>query len=323
MFRTATLSIFAIILIFSISACSLTTDQIATSNTAAEKPELPEDIEYDDDGVPLIDVYVKSTGEVQQMNLETYLQGVLAGEMRNDWPIEALKAQAILARTYTLKFLDTKESKYSGADISTDVTEAQAYNAENVNDRIKRAVEETRGIVMTYDGTLPHAWFHAHSGGMTELATIGIEYKENPEYIVPVASADSEKAPDDVKDWSASFSSAEVAEACRDCGIDITDVKTVEIGKTGESGRSETLIVNGQSVSAPSFRINIGADKLKSTLIKEITVSNGNVTFKGSGYGHGVGMSQWGAFALAEKGATAQTIVSRYFRGVTFTDLWE
>lgn len=286
-------------------------------------PELPDDMETDADGVPLIKVYIVANDKIETMDLETYLLGVVAGEMRNDWPIEALKAQAILARTYTLKFLDTKESKYKGADISTDVSEAQAYSAENINDRVKRAVEETRGIVMAYEDELPQAWFHAHSGGMTELPSVALEYDDDPDYLGATASVESENAPDDVKNWTVSFTASEVGKACADSGVDTGDCQSIEIGETGESGRAKTLIVNGKAVSAPSFRINLGADRLKSTLIESVKVENGKVTFTGRGYGHGVGMSQWGAFALAEKGATAQTIVSRYFNGVRFVDLWE
>lgn len=286
-------------------------------------PELPDDIETDADGVPLIRVYIVEGEKLVTMDLETYIMGVVAGEMRNDWPIEALKAQAILARTYTLKFLDGRESRYAGADISTDVSEAQAYDAESVNDRVKRAVEETRGIVMAYGDELPQAWFHAHSGGMTELPSVALEYDDDPEYLSVVSSVESESAPDNVKNWTASFTASEVGRACADCGVKTGDCKSIETGETGESDRAKTIVVNGKAVSAPSFRINLGADRLKSTLIDSVEVENGIVTFTGRGYGHGVGMSQWGAFALAEKGATAQTIVSRYFKGVRFVDLWE
>ncbi|MBQ4089247.1 MAG: SpoIID/LytB domain-containing protein [Clostridia bacterium] len=286
-------------------------------------PELPDDIEYSENGIPMINVYIKSEDRIENMDIESYLCGVLAGEMRNDWPIEALKAQAILARTYTLKFLDTKESKYDGADISTDVTEAQAYNSESINSRIKQAVDETRGIVMVYNNELPHAWFHAHSGGMTELPSVSLDYKEDPSYLNAGPSAESQDAPDDVKYWTVEFLESEIIKACADCGIKTDRIESIEMGKTGDSGRSETLIINGKEISAPSFRINIGADKLKSTLIDSIEIANGSVKFTGRGYGHGVGMSQWGAYALAEKGATAQTIVKRYFDGIRFVDLWE
>ena len=286
-------------------------------------PAIPYDLEYNADGVPIINVYVVDKEKIETMDLETYLLGVVAGEMDNDWPIEALKAQAILARTYTMKFLETKDSKYENADISTDVKEAQAYNSEKINDRVKRAVEETRGIVMTYNNKLPMAWFHAHSGGMTELASIAIDYKEDPAYLLPVASLDSEKAPDNVKNWKAEFTASEIIEAAKASGLDIKRCESIEIGSRGKSGRAVSILINGEEISAPTFRINIGSDRLKSTMIDDISLKEGVYVFSGSGYGHGVGMSQWGAYGLAEKGATAQTIVSRYFTGVKFVDLWE
>ena len=175
---------------------------------------------------------------------------------------------------------------------------------------------------MVYGNELPMAWFHAHSGGMTELPTVALEYKEDPAYLSAAASAESLNAPEDVQNWSAEFSLDDVEEACRDCGVDIGTCTSIEVGERGASGRAATLIINGKAVSAPSFRINIGADKLKSTLIDKVTLTDGKVMFEGRGYGHGVGMSQWGAHALADKGATAQTIVSRYFTGVHFVDLW-
>jgi len=310
-------------LIFQLTGCTANSANINTAGQSPELPKLPNELEYTDNGLPIISVYIKSTGKTEKMDVETYLEGVLAGEMKNDWPIEALKAQAILARTYTLKFLETKDSRYPGADISTDVTEAQAYNSDSVNDRIKQAVAETKGIVMVCNGELPYAWFHAHSGGITELPTISLDFKEDPEYLTSEASPDSEQAPDNVKNWNADFSYADVIGACSACGLEIDTLKSFELGEQGDSGRSKTFIINGKEISAPSFRINIGADKLKSTLIESVTLDNETVSFVGRGYGHGVGMSQWGAYALAEKGATAQTIVSRYFKGVHFVDLWE
>jgi len=307
-----------------LAGCQTQVMQPTGNETTAELPELSDAIKRNDSGVPILNIYIKSQDKIQKMDIETYLEGVLAGEMKNDWPLEALKAQAILARTYTLKSIETKKSKYAGADISTDVTEAQAYNAESINDRIKQAVEETRGLVMTYNNELPYAWFHAHSGGMTELPSVALEYKEDPAYLSASASPESENAPEDVKNWSVTFTESDIIKACADCGVNIDgNIKTIELGKQGTSGRAASLIINGKEVSAPSFRIHIGADKLKSTLIDSVSVSDGNITFTGRGYGHGVGMSQWGAYALAEKGATAQTIVSRYFDGVRFVGLWE
>ena len=134
---------------------------------AGQKPPLPEKLSLNQDGVPILRVYQVDEEETKEMDLETYLQGVVAGEMKNDWPLEALKAQAILARTFVLKFCTDKESKYQGADISTDIEEAQAYDATAVNERVEQAVGETRGLVLSYGGELPYAWFHSHSGGVT------------------------------------------------------------------------------------------------------------------------------------------------------------
>lgn len=323
MIRTISYFLLILFVLIQVTGCTANTANANKDDRLTDLPELPSDLEYTESGVPVINVYIKSAEKTEQMDIETYLEGVLAGEMKNDWPIEALKAQAILARTYTLKFLDTKESKYPGADISTDVTEAQAYNADSINTRIKQAVEETKGIVMVHEGELPYAWFHAHSGGMTELPTIALDFKEAPVYLSSGPSPESEQAPDDVKNWNADFSYGDIIKACEACGLKISEVESFELGSQGDSGRSKTFIINGKEISAPSFRINIGADKLKSTLIDSVSIDNEKVSFTGRGYGHGVGMSQWGAYALAEKGATAQTIISRYFKGVNFVDLWE
>jgi stage II sporulation protein D len=291
---------------------------------ASGAPEIPKKLERDEGGVPILDVYVMDSRKTERMDLETYLKGVVAGEMKNDWPLEALKAQAILARTYTLNFLSTKKSQHSDADISTDIKEAQAYDADAVNDRVKQAVNETRGVVMSVKGELPTAWFHAHAGGVTELPTVALDYKEkNPSYLAVVSSPDSDKAPDDVKNWTATFTAAEVGETCAALGVETGSARTVELGEKGKSGRAKELVVNGKPVSAPSFRIKIGSTKLKSTLIDSVSVEGGKVVFKGKGFGHGVGMSQWGAYGLAESGATAQSIVGHYYQNVDFVDLWE
>ncbi len=287
------------------------------------RPELPAGLETRD-GVPVLSVYDVSGKRIQSMEIEDYVAGVVAGEMKNDWPLEALKAQAILARTFVLKFCQDKKSKYAHADISTDVAEAQAYDADSVNDRVRRAVDETRGQVMSVDGEYPYAWFHAHSGGMTELPSVALDFRgEDPAYLRPTASEESEVAPEDVKHWTASFSKAQVAKACADAGVEVGDVRTVEIAETGESGRAKALLVNGSRVSAPSFRIQIGANKLKSTLIERLEVDGDAVTFEGRGFGHGVGMSQWGAYEMARRGANARAIVAHYFPGVEIVEMWQ
>ena len=203
------------------------------------------------------------------------------------------------------------------------MSEAQAYAPESINDRVREAVEETKGLVMSADGEYPYAWFFAHSGGRTELASVALDYqKDDPDYLSSVLSNDSDKAPESVKNWEASFTRDQVRNACADVGIKLDSIQSFEIGERGESGRAKTFIVNGQTISAPSFRIAIGANKLKSTLIDSIEMSGKAITFIGRGFGHGVGMSQWGAYALAEEGKSAEEIIQHYFTNVDIVQMW-
>lgn len=285
-------------------------------------PELPEGLVIED-GLPILTVYNTVSSSMDEMDVERYVMGVLAGEMRNDWPMEALKAQAILARTFVLKFIDEKKSRYAGADISTDITEAQAYDAEKINDRIEKAVNETRGEVLSVNGELPYAWFHAHAGGTTELPTIALDYDQSdPDYTQVVSSPDSDKAPTSVKSWTASFSAKDVAQAARDSGVEIDQLSSIELGEKGESGRTAYFLINGQKVSAPSLRIHLDSTKLKSTLLSSVSLEGDSVTFSGSGYGHGVGMSQWGAYGMAEEGKRAEEIIRHYFKNANIAKVW-
>ena len=323
--------LFIIVLIISASTlngCMRNTSDDSTGSQATleanviEKPDIPDDIEMNSEGIPLLTVYNVSKNTTEEMDLETYVMGVVAGEMKNDWPEEALKAQAILARTYVLKFIDTKDSIYDGADISTDVSEAQAYSSENINDAVKKAVNETQGEVMSWNGEYPYAWFHASAGGMTELPSIGLDYEDDPEYLKPVSSPDSDDAPDSVKQWSVTFSADQIEKACADNGVTTGPVESIELAEKGESGRAKYIVVNGKKISAPGFRIAIGASMLKSTLIDSIEMDGSSITFTGRGYGHGVGMSQWGAYQLAQDGSSAEDIIEHYFTGIDIVKLW-
>ena len=97
---------------------------------------------------------------------------------------------------------------------------------------------------------------------------------------------------------------------------------SITVSERGESGRAVTLLLNGQSVSAPEMRLALGSTQMRSTLLTSLKMENGQVKMAGKGYGHGVGMPQWGAYALAEEGKTAQEIVTYYFRDVTVEKLW-
>lgn len=289
-----------------------------------QKPALPEKLSLNAEGIPALKVYQTDEEKIQTLDVETYLAGVLAGEMKNDWPLEALKAQAILARTFVMKFCAEKESKYAGADISTDIEEAQAYDATGVNERIEQAVRDTRGLVLSSQGEFPYAWFHAHSGGMTARAREGLHFEQaEPAYTQVVEGCDSPEAPEDARVWQASFSGEETAAAAKAAGLgDLGALQSAEVGERGESGRAVTILLNGRAVSAPEIRLGLGSSKMRSTLLTSLKVEDGRLVMAGKGYGHGVGMPQWGAYALAEEGKTAEEIVTYYFRDVTVEKMW-
>lgn len=325
----------AVIFCLIFSGCAAPTTQTtpvptpakSTAPSATSKPSItvPEKLGAKAGEEPMLKVYVVEDKAVELIPLEDYLLGVLAGEMKNDWPMEALKAQAILARTFVLKFVEEKTSMYPEAHISTDIKEAQAYNSADVNERIKTAVKETRGIVMSYNGTLPYSWFHAHSGGITEKAKEGLEFeKAEPGYTKVVQSTESKDAPPQDASWTASFTVEEVVAAINGMGFKIDDISSIEIAKKGESGRATLFLINGQhTVSAPSLRLALDSLKLKSMLLSDVSLSEDRVTFKGKGYGHGVGMSQWGAYQMANEGKKAEDIISHYFNGIKLENIWE
>lgn len=268
---------------------------------------------------PVLSVHIVGENAVARMDIETYVAGVVAGEIPNHWPLEALKAQAILARTFVLKFISEKDSRYPGADISTDIAEAQAYNAAAINERVLRAVQETAGLILlTKDGTLPYTWFHSHSGGMTETAVDGIDWNgPEPSYTKITAGMEADDAA-----WSAEFSAADFIAACKKAGASVSSCKAVKVGQKGKSGRAVTLVVDGTTVNAARLRISLGSTKMRSTLLTELSAEDGVVRMSGRGYGHGVGLSQWGAYAMAQAGKSAEEISLHYYNGLQLVKAW-
>lgn len=273
---------------------------------------------------PLLAVHLVDENAVVRMDFETYIAGVVAGEMPNSWPIESLKAQAILARTFVLKFVSEKDSRYPGADISTDIAEAQAYNAAAVNERVLQAVQETAGqILLAQDGSLPYTWFHSHSGGMTETARAGIDWQgDEPSYIKVTDGRDSVDAPDHVKAWTLTISKDDFIAACRETGANISSCDEIKISQKGKSGRAVTFSVDSTTVNAARLRISLGSTRMRSTLLTDIRIDENSITFSGRGYGHGVGMPQWGAYALAKLGKSGEEIALHYYTGLRITKAW-
>lgn len=293
---------------FTLTACEKKASQV--------KIDLPETINLTEDkSMPKLKVYDTAVKGIVEMELEDYLLGVVAGEMYNSWHIEALKAQAILARTYTLYYLQNFKSKYEGADISNDVTEAQAYDASRINDSVRQAVKETEGLVILSDGELIESWFHANSGGVTTTAKNGLNYLGEENYTQTKKSVETESTSENFE-WSKTFTKSEVMSALREMGISVSSIASFTIAEKDDSGRVKKFKVGTSEVDANTFRIKIGSTEMKSTLITDIIVSANSINFTGRGYGHGVGMSQWGAKILAEEGKSAEDIVKFYFKDI-------
>jgi len=263
-----------------------------------------------------IKLYNTQTNQIETLDIEDYIEGVVAGEISNNSPLEALKAQAVLARTFTLKFLRDNKSKYEGADISTDISEAQAYNKSNINENIKKAVKETKNLFVSYNNDYINAYFFANSGGKTALFNEGFNSSDQKfNYINSVESPENEQNSINYK-WTQTFEKNEILESLRNMGVSVSTINTFTKGELGESGRSITFIVGGKEISANTFRLNIGSTKFKSTLIDSITINDESITFKGRGYGHGVGLSQEGSIILANQGKTFDQIINYYFKDV-------
>lgn len=274
---------------------------------------------------PEITVYINQQNQTRKMKIEEYIAGVVAAEMKTDWPVEALAAQAILARTFTMEAIERRGGvPHWGTQASTSVEEFQAWDESKINDNVRAAVNSTRGEVILYQGNYINAWFHAYSGGKTATAKEGLDYTKTPTPFVHIVNDPGEKyVPKEDKTWAAVFAKDEVRTAARKMGIELSDFKQIKVGEKGPSGRAITLVIGDKTVPAQGFRVNIGSTKLKSTLLSELKVSGNKVIFTGTGYGHGVGMSQWGAYAMAKEGKSPKEIVKYFFKSVEVVKKWQ
>jgi len=284
-------------------------------------------------GEPTVNLAVEAAGRSVTLPMEAYIQGVVAGEMGQlppeagggeDWPHEAYAAQAILARSFALSFLNEN----GVVDITTDVEEAQAYASDKITPAISRAVEATRGMVLVSQGRFVKGWFHSYSGGHTATAKEGLNYAEaEPGFVAARPMPENEYVPDEVRAWQAAVPLGEVAQALRELGRDVGEVAAVEITERGPSGRATTLTVRGSGgsaeVHAADLRVALGPDRVRSTLFESLRVEGGNLIVAGRGYGHGVGLSQWDAFKLAKEGRSAEEILRAFFQDVEIVKAWD
>ena len=275
---------------------------------------------------PIISLYQADSKEIVEMPLEEYLCGVVAAEMATDWPEEALQAQAILARTFTLEKMQNGGVPQRGTDASTDVEEFQAYDAAKINQAVREAVEETEGEVITYNGELIKAWFFADGGGVTAATALeGLGYdKEKTPYIHSVKDPGFDLQDNENRAWEAVFSLDEVKQALEKINATAPkQITKVEITAQGQSGRATKIAFDDMEVGAAAFRLAIGSEKMKSNMLEDIRIENQKLIVKGKGYGHGVGMSQWGAKAMAMKGEDAEDIIRYFFKDITIEQWYD
>lgn len=247
-------------------------------------------------------------GRVQAVNLvpiEEYLASVLGAEMGAAWPAEALKAQAVVARSYALaKAAASKARKYDvDATVLSQVYRGVAGEAPST----RAAVDATEGKVLTHGGKVIEAYFHSCCGGRTEDGTAlwGGELR----YLSSVKDPYCDFAPDYF--WKYALSPAELGKR-----VGLGPITAVKITSRAPGGRALEVRFESargtKTLGGDAVRRVVGYAKLKSTLFR-VAAEGGRYVFKGSGAGHGVGMCQWGARAQAEKGRNYREILKFYF----------
>ncbi|RKQ17760.1 stage II sporulation protein D [Ureibacillus endophyticus] len=253
---------------------------------------------------------IQVSGSDEPIDLEEYVIGVVSAEMPANFHPEALKAQAIAARTYVLK-----NTEYGKKAIEPTVAKQVFYDsntrkevwAESFDDyekKVRQAVESTKGEVINYNGELITAMFHSMSNGMTESSK-NYSGTDLP-YLQSVASTDFQYA--DNYEVEKSFTINEWNQLLN-TNLTLNQLKNVRI-KRNNTGRVETVIVGKNEWSGRDMRTLLD---LRSTDFR-IEVKGEKIVVTTEGYGHGVGMSQYGADAMAENGATAHEIIQHYYK---------
>lgn len=254
---------------------------------------------------------------IEALPLEEYLYGVLASEMRPDWPLEALKAQAVASRTYALKYINPARDY----DV-TDGVEKQVYGgAGKVNARIMEAVNSTRGEVLKYKGKLLMAFFHACCGGHTASSKSAWgEDVLKPLYGVQ----DPFCAESRHSRWQLYSPTHDLLKAIQAMGSTALKIKGVRIHRKDRSGRAVTLRFTTDrgvyDASVGELRKRLGASEFRSALVTRVAAVKGGYEFKGRGWGHGVGMCQEGAKYMAYRGRPYKKILRHYYPGASITD---
>ncbi|QXM06700.1 stage II sporulation protein D [Crassaminicella indica] len=278
---------------------------------------------------PVVRVYMHETGEIKLLSLEEYIKGVVAGEMPAAFQMEALKAQAVAARTYAVSRMNAYgkdgHPAHKGAELCDSVhcqvwlskEKLRKLKSDNwMKDywpKIEKAVEETKGLIMTYEGEpVKQPLFHSTSGGKTENSED--VFAAWVPYLRSVDSPYEERAPhlQDEQIVSAKTFIDKIKNKYSDCNINSYKLDSLKVLERSEGGRVLKLKVGNKIITGRELRELLG---LRSANFK-IDVEGDNIKFITSGYGHGVGMSQWGANGMAERGYKFDEILKHYYVGV-------
>lgn len=257
-----------------------------------------------------IKLYDIQTQEILTLSLEDYVAGVTAAEIDTSFSNAAIASQSVLARTFALWFIGNSKSKYDGADISNDITEAQAYTS-NIPDKIQDICKTTKGQVLKFNGELFLPYYCSNCGGKSSLAE-DVFSGNNTAYTSSVSSLETNENSQNFQ-WEATIEKSSILYATSKLGISLASVSSFEKGKQDASGRCLSFIIAGKEVNANDFRLSIGSTILKSCKIDDISISTSSITFSGTGYGHGVGLSQWGANILATQNKTYKEILEYFY----------
>ena len=301
------------------------TSQITNKN----KISLEKTIDYDYSKFSTIKLLHKDSSEVEEVKLDDYIACVVSAEMPVSYDIEALKAQAIVARTYTIYKITTSK-KHEQADICDKSTCCQAWISkenrlkkwkedvanENWN-KIIKAVNETAGKIITYNGKPINAFFHANSGGKTEVPFYvwggsGYPYLQ----VVETAGEDAYSQYSSEATFTKEELEKKIIEKHEDFEINLEEENCIEIKERDKSDRVVTVKIGNLNLSGVETRTLLGLRSANFT----VDISKDKVSFKVIGYGHGVGMSQTGADALAKQGKNCEEIIKHFYSGVEIKD---
>ena len=246
------------------------------------------------------------------IEMEDYIKGVLYHEASHYWPMEALKAQAIICRTFAI--YQSQENASKEYDVTSDVY-SQVYGGRTSERyRTSEAVDETQGAILMYNGQVLPAYFHSACGGHTEDAALLWKMNIVPLKGVPCGFCNNSPH----YKWHCVFTRKELKEKLAKAGIEVDSIKDIVISGRDPSGRITSLKISGEKdcvdIASKDFRSASGLNVIRSTNFS-VKASDEDLIFDGFGWGHGVGLCQWGAYFMAKRGYKYDEILKHYYPG--------